>query len=317
MRSQYWCFTLNNPPEPYDVLPIQLTNILSYAIWQCERGDAGTLHLQGYMECLKRATLGSLRTLLPRAHFEPRRGTRAQARDYACKEETRVSGPYQFGIEPPPSKQGKRTDLDTLAEALYAGADIETIRNDFPGHSLRYARAIMDVTRERTRQRWSTVYRRGLRVYILWGESGCGKTRSVYERFGIDQVYTLNTASSGALWFDGYEEQPVLLIDDFRGWIKFCEILKICDIYPYRCPIKGAFTWAAWNTVVFTSNHAPSTWWREESEHFFPAFLRRVHRTIHFSTDHPWSDASVVELFDETDSEQDAERDASLPSENE
>lgn len=293
-RTCYWVFTLNNPIE--NVLPTLLLNRLQYAIWQLESGDSGTPHLQGYLETSKRVTLGVLRGLVPRAHWEPRRGTRAQAIAYSSKEDTRLDGPWTYGSEPPEPQPGKRTDLDLLATRLYEGESLDNLRSQFPGHTLRYRRCILDQLAERSRIRWGSTYRRGLSVYVLWGDSGTGKTRSVYERFGLDEVFTLNTASSGALWFDGYEEHPVLLIDDFRGWIKFNEVLKICDIYPYRCAVKGAHIWAAWTTVVFTSNHDPTTWWKEESGHFFPAFLRRIHKTIHFSSDHPW--CSDVDVFD-------------------
>lgn len=305
-RTAYWVFTLNNPEPPYNVLPPELAASTKYAVWQLEQGEQGTKHLQGYLELDKRRQLGAVRRLLPRAHLEPRRGSRGQATAYARKEDTRLEGPWQHGDEPPPTQQGKRSDLDALATELYGGASLERLRETFPGASLRYSRAIRDYQLERQRYAWSRRLRLDIRCYILWGAEGTGKTRAVYDKFGLDKVYTLNTATNGTLWFDGYEEHPVLLIDDFRGWIKYCECLKICDIYPYRCPIKFGFTWAAWKIVVFTSNHEPSTWWREESEHFFPAFLRRVHRTISF-THHPWSGGSIDVFQDVSLDEPDTE----------
>lgn len=68
-----------------------------YAIFQLERGEStGRLHVQGYVE-FKRPTRRSAAKLAignVTANVQERRGTRIQARDYASKEETRVSGPW-------------------------------------------------------------------------------------------------------------------------------------------------------------------------------------------------------------------------------
>lgn len=37
----------------------------------------------------------------------------------------------------------------------------------------------------------------------------------------------------GELW-DGYHQQPSVIIDDFYGWLKYDELLKISDRYLLR-----------------------------------------------------------------------------------
>jgi len=76
---------------------------------------------------------------------------------------------------------------------------------------------------------------RDIKVIVLWGDAGSGKTRFVYDNHKIEDIYKLNVNSNGALWFDGYESQSVLLIDDFNGWIQYRDLLTILDRYPYRC----------------------------------------------------------------------------------
>lgn len=116
---------------------------------------------------------------------------------------------------------------------------------------------------------------RNITVIIYWGESGVGKTRKVFDDYGYENVYTLDNTGTKALWYDGYEGQKVLLIDDFYGWIDYGIMLRILDGYPYRGPVKGSFTWAQWDTVIITSNRPPKTWYPTG---LTPAFHRRIYR---------------------------------------
>lgn len=93
-----WCFTLNNPEEHGivdDVLPVLAQE--RYVVWQRERGENGTPHIQGYIELHNPVRLSAMKLWLPSAHFEVRRGTREQARAYCMKEDTRDAGPWERG----------------------------------------------------------------------------------------------------------------------------------------------------------------------------------------------------------------------------
>jgi len=70
-----------------------------YCTGQLEEGEQGLhRHLQGYLELSKPQRLSWLKAQLSgTAHWEPRRGTREQARDYARKSDTRVEGPWEYG----------------------------------------------------------------------------------------------------------------------------------------------------------------------------------------------------------------------------
>ena len=93
-----------------------------------------------------------------------------------------------------------------------------------------------------------------MKVYLLWGTSGAGKTRYVHDMWG-EEVYTL--AGQKPLWFDGYDGQKVLLIDEFEGVEEFgrSNLLKCLDIYPYYAPVKGGFVCAQWEKVYITGNN--------------------------------------------------------------
>lgn len=106
------------------VVPITINEDICLLVYQLERGESGTDHLQGYVEFTTRRTLTAAKRLLdqPTAHLERRRGSRAQAIDYCTKEDTRVAGPWSHGDITTPSQQGKRNDIKDFKEWF----DLET-----------------------------------------------------------------------------------------------------------------------------------------------------------------------------------------------
>lgn len=92
-----WLFTLNNPEqtnqEYIQFFDDKITDgTINYCIFQKEKGTNGTPHLQGYLEFTSKRRLGFCKGILPRAHWEPRKGSREQARDYCSKNDTREEG---------------------------------------------------------------------------------------------------------------------------------------------------------------------------------------------------------------------------------
>lgn len=134
-RARNWCFTLNNPegelPEFDDV---------RYVAWQLESGSEGTQHWQGYAEFTRAVNLGTVRRWLPRAHWEPRRGTRDQARDYAMKEDTRVGGPWERGEFE--QRRGQRSDIEAVRDAIKDGASKREIYEMYPDVAAKYPRFV-------------------------------------------------------------------------------------------------------------------------------------------------------------------------------
>lgn len=113
--SKHWCFTLNNHTND-DISNLQRpNNLISYLVFQHERGDSGTDHLQGYIQLSQRKRLNQVKSIIhPRAHLERTRGTPAQARNYCMKEEGRIAGPWELGEFATP---GRRTDLIDFRDA--------------------------------------------------------------------------------------------------------------------------------------------------------------------------------------------------------
>lgn len=268
MASRRWCFTLNNPERNDFIFP----ELVRYAIWQRESGEAGTEHLQGYIELAKPQRLSWLKNVIPRAHFEIARGTRDQARDYCRKSDTRVAGPFEYG-EWKNGGQGSRSDLNAVKELIDNGAGEQEIAESNFSTWCRNYRAFREYKRIKTEARnWETS------VTVYWGEPGTGKSRKAMEE------------NPGAYWkpkgnwWDGYEQQEVVVIDEFYGWLPYDFILRLCDRYPLNLEVKGGTVAFVGKSVIFTSNKHPDDWYQKENLDK-RAFARRVTKLIHFHGD--------------------------------
>jgi len=251
-RARNWMFVINNPIDT-DAPSAWLG--VKYAIWQLETGEAGTPHYQGYVAFNDSKTLAEVKIVGPRGHWEVRRGTHDQAVAYCTKEETRTEGPWTLGQAP--NRQGKRTDLDSLKEALDAGKSEATIAQEqFPTWSRNY-KAIerykrIKIGNNRNWPVFTTVY---------WGPPGVGKSRrAALENPGAYWLTKPRSPTSG-LWWDGYDAHETVVIDEFTGWMTRDFMCRLCDRYPMQVETKGGATSFLAKRIIITSNHEPNQWW--------------------------------------------------------
>ncbi len=264
-RATHWLFTVNYrdetlAPEASEETFEDLFAELNprFLVCQRERGVDGTLHDQGYVEFTDRKTLLGVRRLLPRAHWEPRRGTRDQAREYSRKEDTRVAGPWEFGrweLEP-----GRRTDILALKDDLAEGAtDAALWENHFSlmwrGFKATSAYRLAKGVPRPNVQPLALVY---------WGFTGTGKSRRVRELVGEDAYWVSNPGRGQPIWFDGYMGQRTIVFDDFYGWMPWSQLLRLLDRNPYNLNLKGSSAICLATTFMFTSNSHPSMWYPKQ-----------------------------------------------------
>lgn len=257
-----------------------ITGDVKYIICQLEEcSETGRTHLQGYIEFTKAVRYTAVQRILDdnTAHVEKRKGSREQARAYCSKLETRIDGPWECGAW---SKgQGERTDLQSACDSLLETKSLDQLADSHPVAYIKYTKgfqSLLYLKRKADAKSW-----RQLEVKVYWGEAGSGKTR---EAVAITDSYFILDKISEQMWFDGYDGEDHLIVDDFYGWIKFNNFLRLCDGYPYRCPIKGGMVWASWTKVTFTSNKHPDTWYDQTklNDAQINAFHRRIHEIKEF-----------------------------------
>ena len=247
-RYRNCVFTINNPSEGVPLFN-GLPEGVAYVIWQLERGAQGTPHFQGYMRFSKRKTLSDIKRLLryDTAHIEPARGSEQQCVDYCSKAETKVAGPWEFGVR---SKSGDRTDL---AEAAKIIIDTGNLSQVDPAILMKHAGNCVKIASLCNPPR-----RDGLQVFLIVGKTGIGKSYSVRDLY--PDLYMPFYGNSG-LWWDGYSGQDVVLFEEFRGQVPLTKMLQLLDPYPIRLEVKGGAMPARYTKVFITSNTPPEEWY--------------------------------------------------------
>lgn len=223
-----WCFTSFVTDKE---LPFEKDNIryICYGRERCPTTDRE--HYQGFAIFVRTCRVPKAKEWIgggSGCHLESRRGTRDQARDY-----TRKSGGEWF-------EWGR---FDALTNAELFGLPIEDLKENHKEFYCRYHRGLEKL--QNKGPSW-----RDVEVYILWGPTGCGKTREVMSK---DNVYKIDPPYQ---WWDGYSGEDILLIDDYKsGYIKRGQLLNLLDGYRLRLETKGSHTWALWSKVYITSNY--------------------------------------------------------------
>jgi len=265
VRSRGWVFTLNNPSSA-EVPRDWEGSAVRFCIWQLERGQEGTPHLQGYVLFDTAKSLPSVKALSSTAHWEPRKGTHKQARDYCTKSETRVEGPFRYGSEP---EQGRRTDLDCLKEAIDAGSAESDLWEINFSAMVKFSRGLREYKRVKTGSRaWKT------EVTVLWGPTGTGKSKTSQDL--CPNAYWKRSSAGGGDWWDGYDNHEDVVIDEFYGWIRWDMFLRLLDRYPLFVDTKGGAVSFVARRIFITSNTHPSDWYMYDNKKSFATLRRRL-----------------------------------------
>lgn len=278
----HWVFTLNNPTEtPAAFIErVNETGRVRYLVFQLEEGETGTPHWQGYIELTRSNHLSWVRNHISlTAHWEPRQGSRDQARAYSMKEDTRVEGPWEHG-EWRDQAQGRRNDLIAYKDAIIGGASKRQLIEDFTLQAAKYPKFYKTVKMAYKPIRTPDSYKG---VVLLYGYPGTGKTRFVKDNYPL--AWSSPIGSNGS-WYDGYDGQTIALFDDFAGKMSKMSLtttLRVLDIYVELAPTKGSFTWWHPDVVFLTSNVHPSNWydWQVHSARW-PALKRRIKHIYYY-----------------------------------
>ena len=245
MQNVNWIFTINNPSS--NDLPRAWPGV-KWCCWQLEAGENGTPHLQGYVVLEKKKRLGGMKKLDKTAHWEVRKGTHEQAKAYCSKEETRVDGPWEFGVDKQP---GQRTDLEEIGQLIKSGRTPRSFGVTHPSQYMRYYRGMHALALALSKPRKFKT-----QVTVIYGETGVGKSRWASETY--PDAYWKPPNSK---WWDNYAQEDVVIIDEFYGWLPYCEMLRLLDRYPCQVETKGGSVNFAPKEIIILSNKPPEEWY--------------------------------------------------------
>lgn len=273
-QARYWCFTLNDgEPFPYDETKME------YLVYQKECGEESKHeHYQGYVQLKRAQRLSYMKNIHKTAHWEISKGTNEQARDYCMKEESRIEPPVEFGVfKPTGGKQGKRTDLEDVIDMVKQKRPREEYA--FTPTYVKYHRgleairliAIPPYEHDDVRGEW------------YYGPSGTGKSRKAFE----ENPGAYRKAQNK--WFDGYDNEDVIIIDDLDTATLGHHLKIWADRYPCTGEIKCGTVQLTHKKIIVTSNWSIAELFQDEPKMIEP--LQRRFKEISF-TNNPFNTLS-------------------------
>lgn len=274
-RARTYIFTINNPDGDInvDIEHAIATGQVRYCVYQLEQGDNGTPHYQGYIEFTESTRFNSAKELLGgRAHLEPRRGTRDQARSYCTKEDTRIDGPFELGEWK--QERGRRNDLIAFRDDIISGKSERHLFTEHTSSWFRYNKAL-----DRARLLFGKKRDEPTEVWVLLGPTGCGKTEYALRNF------TSAYWKPPGKWWDGHnpDEEETVICDEYYGWFQFGELLRMGDKTPLLVETKGGHIHFRAKRLVLISNRAPIQWYpnvHRSNSHNFEALYRRFTKVL-------------------------------------
>lgn len=272
-KSRGWVFTVNHYTDDDRAKVLALEPPSSMAVCaELEVGDSGTPHIQGAVYFKNPRTLTGVRRLIPRAHWEPMRGSWQQASEY-CRKGDASDRLVDAGEGP---RQGQRSDLVAFKDAIKAGKPVIDILDEFPVECIKYWRSMQQI---RDEVMFSKNLRRTWMTKGLWlhGPTATGKSHRAFEGFDPSHTYVHNVTDKG--WWDGYDPEAhhTVILNDFRGELTYQQMLNLVDKWPYSVSSRSVRPrpFLARKVIVTSSNPPELTFIKRADEDSIEQLKRR------------------------------------------
>ena len=265
-QSRKWTLVINNPLEAgldHSAIKEILQRFSpAYYCMADETASTGTYHTHLFFYAPSPVRFSTIKSRFPVAHIEKAYGTVQDNRAYIRKEgrwadtdkaETSVPGTFEEWGEAPPERAEKHPEMFRLVQNIREGLTTTEIIDDNPSMAFRVRD--IDLLRQTLTAEKYAVENRPLQVSYLYGASGSGKTRSIYESHDPRNIYRVtNYRAARGISFDGYHGQEVLVFEEFSSQIPIEDMLNYLDIYPLALPARYNDKTACYTKVYITSN---------------------------------------------------------------
>lgn len=258
--SKTWMYTLNN----YTDEEIESIKDLSCSRHLCGKEVApttGTPHLQGRITFKTAKRLFGVKKLIKRANWRPALYANC---DYEAKDGDII-------IDINNKEQGRRTDLETVADDIKKNLSIREIAENNPVQYIRYNKGIMALRGALIKPRNEIP-----NVTVLWGSTGSGKSRMAREKVSSDGGHYVWMPQCGQ-WFDGYCGEKNVIFEEYRGQLPLGMLLMLTDRYDCKVQYKGGMIEFAATNIIFTSPKHPRNWYHQlDDEDTWKQLCRRL-----------------------------------------
>lgn len=295
-KTQNWCFTLNNfTPDEVTLLHeatqkggiasgLFVTDIvyLIYGkehdtkLYNEEHTHNNTPHLQGYVQFKHQKTMSSVKRFLgsKRYHLEPAKGNAQQNITYCSKEDT---NPFIFGTPRLGKGKGKRNDLTAIKDLVKQSSIPQLIEDNLLRNTqqVKFAETC-NLHQQQHRSEYP-------HVEWIYGSTMTLKSHQIYKDHDANDIH--KQTSSNKFWC-GYENQPVVILDDIRAdFAKFHELLTLLDKYPHKVEVKCSHRKFNSSTIYITSPYSPEEMYANKTSEALEQLYRRIDVISHHTRD--------------------------------
>ena len=253
--------TFNNPQEhEYDHESIRhiLQDISGIVYWCMCDEEGSTYHTHLYVAFENAKEFSMIQRRFYGVHIEAAKGTHRENRDYIRKEgkwrdseksETNKPETFEESCELPVESEPRVKQTEAIFAMVEDGASNAEILRECPSAML-HLQHIEQARQTLLEEKYCREFRK-LEVTYIWGPPGVGKTRSIMEKYGYENVCRVTNYAHP---FDGYHGQDVILFDEFRSSLPFSDMLNYLDGYPLPLPCRYADRIACYTKVYIVSN---------------------------------------------------------------
>lgn len=299
-QSRKWALVINNPLEA-GLDHAAIREILyrfspAYFCMADEIATTGTYHTHIFLFSPSPMRFSTVKNRFSTAHIEKAYGSAKANRAYILKEghwadtdkvETSVSGTFEEWGDLPAEKEEEAPEMFKLIQDLRAGKSVMEIIEDNPKLAFRIRE--IETLRQAILEEKYSAENRALEVTYLYGASGTGKTRGIFEKHDRKSICRITDyGGRNGVRFDAYHCQDVLVLEEFHSQIPISAMLNYLDIYPLTLPARYTDRIACYTKVYITSNiPLEEQYWdiqRYQME-TWRAFLRRVQNVIEYLRD--------------------------------
>jgi len=228
---------------------------------QLEIGQVnGYLHWQIVVAFKTKTSLKGVRDCFGNVHAELSRSSAANA--YCWKEDSRREG-TQFELGVFTFARNSKTDWESVWSAAKSG-NLEAV----PAH----CRVVNYGALRRIGSDYSRAVGMERECHVYWGPTGTGKSRRAWDEASME-AYCKDPRTK---FWDGYQMEQNVVIDEFRGGIDIAHLLRWLDRYPVRVEIKGSSKPLCATKIWITSNLDPTRWYPDCDQETVNALLRRL-----------------------------------------
>lgn len=303
-QGRKWQVTFENPVDhgwTHERIKVALGELRFQ--WWCMADEVGlgtgTPHTHLFILLRSPTRMRRIVKVFPGNHVERCRGTIAENRAYITKtgkwegdpkEDTSVAGTYEEGGEEPDEQERGQSDRQDnhklLLRLVHDGLTAEEIVEQHP--QFVYQLRKIDDLIQRIRYKRFRTENRDVRVTYVYGDSGTGKTRGIFEEHGAENICRVTDYSNDKALFDAYEGQDVLVFEEFGGQLPIKTMLNLLDVYPIQLPARYTARTACYTRVYITSNEPLAEQYesvQEKQPKTWNAFLRRIETVRHYLSD--------------------------------